>query len=98
MLETIMMPEFYQLTKQKDVKIIDVREEDEYAAGHLPTAENYPLSQLATSFVTLQKDDHYYVICHSGGRSAGACDFLASHGYQVTNVLGGTAGWLGELV
>ena len=90
------MPEFYQEAKRNKLSIIDVREVDEFAAGHVPTAKNYPLSTLAENFSELDKDQEYYVICQSGGRSAHASEFLSAHGYDVTNVLGGTSAWPGE--
>ena len=43
------------------------------------------------------KNQPYYLICQMGSRSAQACAFLSQQGYQVTNVLGGTSGWLGQL-
>lgn len=91
------MPEFYQEAKRHQLPIIDVREIDEFEAGHIPNAKNVPLSTLAENFETLDKDQAYYVICQAGGRSARACDFLSKQGYDVTNVLGGTSAWPGEM-
>lgn len=90
------MPEFYQDAKRNVLPIIDVREVDEYEAGHIPNATNLPLSTLAENFETLNKDQHYFVVCQAGGRSARACEFLSGQGFDVTNVLGGTSAWPGE--
>ena len=84
MYNTIGMPEFYQEAKRKKLPIIDVREEMEYQLGHVPQAINLPLSTLTENY-------------QMGSRSAQACAFLSQQGYQVTNVLGGTSGWLGQL-
>lgn len=98
MYSSILMPEFYQLTKQTELNILDVREVDEYENGHVPDSKNYPLSQLNQQFIDLDSSQSYHVICQSGGRSAMACEFLAEQGFNVTNVMGGTAAWMGELV
>ncbi|MGM0124771.1 hypothetical protein IGI37_002165 [Enterococcus sp. AZ194] len=98
MFKTISMPEFYQLSKQNQLNVIDVREADEYVVEHLSNATNYPLSQLNCQFKQLDKRQTYYLICQSGSRSMTACQFLSSQGYEVTNVLGGISSWLGELV
>ena len=44
------------------------------------------------------KDENYYVMCLSGARSTAACQYLASKGYKVTNVMGGISAWRGEVV
>lgn len=91
------MPEFYQEAKRKQLPIIDVREIDEFEAGHVPNAKNYPLSTLADNFSELDPEQEYYLICQAGGRSARAAEFLSEQGYDVTNILGGTSAWPGEM-
>lgn len=98
MYQTKMIDEFEQLQKKQPLAIIDVREEEEYASGHISEAISLPLSQIQERVDLLDKEQAYYVICHSGGRSQMACEFLAAKGYQVTNVLGGMSAWKGELV
>ncbi|MFC3927471.1 rhodanese-like domain-containing protein [Streptococcus caprae] len=73
-----------------EVPLIDVREVDEYEAGHVPGAVNFPLSQLEQTYAQLDKGTAYHVICQMGGRSAKAVAFLEEKGYDVTNVVGGT--------
>lgn len=75
-------------------RLIDVRESDEYASGHVPGAENWPLSELPERFEALGKDEALLLICQSGGRSSRACDFLDQHGHSVNNVSGGTMAWV----
>ncbi|CAM3938711.1 rhodanese-like domain-containing protein [Catellicoccus marimammalium] len=70
-------------------KIIDVREIEEYEEGHMPQAMNYPLSEINDWATTLDKNEHYYLICRSGYRSHNAGLFLEEKGYEVTNLLGG---------
>lgn len=98
MYQTRGMDEFKQLHKKQTVKIIDVREEEEYIRGHISKAIHLPLSQIQERLALLDKEQEYYVICQSGGRSQIACEFLASQGYQVINVLGGMSAWQGEIV
>lgn len=75
--------------------LIDVREVDEYAAGHLPGAINVPLSDLQNRVDEIPKDTPVVLVCRSGGRSARAGEFLAAQGWDnLTNLLGGTVGWV----
>ncbi|OYN88585.1 rhodanese-like domain-containing protein [Parenemella sanctibonifatiensis] len=77
-----------------DAVVLDVREDDEWAAGHAPTAVHIPLSQLPDRIAEIpQVDGELPVICRSGGRSARAAQFLAQQGIPATNVLGGMQGW-----
>lgn len=81
----------------KQISIIDVREVDEFAEGHVPGAINIPLSQLESRYQELEKGTHHYIICRSGRRSLDACSFLNKKGYDTTNVEGGTLAWTDEL-
>ena len=97
MYKSVGMPEFYQEAKKKQLPIVDVRETDEYARGHIPGAVNFPLSDLGSDFTKLDKNTDYYLVCQSGGRSAMAAEFLSDQGFIVTNVMGGTGSWMGPL-
>lgn len=97
MYKSVGMPEFYQEAKRKQLPIVDVREKDEYARGHIPGAVNFPLSDLGSDFTKLDKNTDYYLVCQSGGRSAMAAEFLSDQGFNVTNVMGGTGSWMGPL-
>ena len=85
----ITFDDFYQIYQKESLSVLDVREVEEFEALHLEGARNFPLSQLADTYVQLDKDQLYYVICKSGMRSARACQFLAEQGYEVINVQGG---------
>lgn len=84
----------------KGKTVIDVREMDEYEAGHVPGAVNLPLSVLAERAGEIPTSGTVYMICRSGGRSAQACDHLTSlnthGGAEFVNVGGGTLGWIAE--
>ena len=97
MIKAISMDEFTQKEKREPLEILDVREVDEFAQGHIKTAQNLPLSELTEQISDLGKDKNYYVICHSGARSQMASEFLSQQGFQVTNVLGGMSAWRGEI-
>ncbi|MFJ5831451.1 rhodanese-like domain-containing protein [Streptomyces sp. NPDC093089] len=73
--------------------VIDVREPDEYVAGHVPGVHSAPLSALGSVLDGLPADRPVYVICASGNRSLWAAEQLAAHGVDATSVAGGTAGW-----
>jgi rhodanese-related sulfurtransferase len=97
MYNSIGINEFEQLTKRKQLSILDVREVDEFQRGHIPTAENLPLSQLGSGELSLKKEETYYVICQAGARSKRACQLLGET-YHVTNVMGGMSAWRGDTV
>lgn len=92
----ISMQEFENIYQnEKGVKILDVREVDEYAAGHVPEADNLPLSELGSKPLNLNKDDHYYVICAAGGRAQRASSYLNQQGYNTTYLTSGMNYWKG---
>ncbi len=73
--------------------LLDVREDDEWAAGHVPGATHIPLGQLGARTGELPQDEAIYVICRSGMRSARAAQALNGAGWQAVNVAGGMQDW-----
>jgi len=73
------------------VLLIDVREPNEWAAGHAPGAYHRPLGELDPA--KLPAADAIYVICQSGGRSARATRLLTDVGIDAHNVTGGMTAW-----
>jgi rhodanese-related sulfurtransferase len=73
--------------------VIDVREPDEFAAGHVAGARSVPLSQVADRVTELSKNQPVFVICASGGRSLNAAKHLGRAGVDARSVTGGTGGW-----
>jgi rhodanese-related sulfurtransferase len=73
--------------------VVDVREPDEYTAGHVPGAVNIPLGVLPVRTGELPKNGRVFVVCASGGRSAQGAQLLSSAGLDAVNVLGGTGAW-----
>lgn len=81
-------------TTQK-VRVIDVRQMNEIAAGTVPRAEAVPLHTLPIKFNELNRDEKLVFICRSGARSAQACMFLQQQGFEnVFNLRGGMIGWV----
>lgn len=79
----------------KGSRVVDVRESDEYQAGHIPGAIHVPLATVPENTDVFKSDQTVFIVCRSGGRSMQACEFL--HENEVTNVVnveGGTMGWI----
>jgi rhodanese-related sulfurtransferase len=74
--------------------LIDVREDDEYAAARVPGAVHIPLGEVAERADEVPRDETVFVICARGGRSAKAVEHLRSLGVDAINVAGGTLGWI----
>jgi rhodanese-related sulfurtransferase len=74
--------------------VIDVRQPDEYDAGHVPGAHLIPLGEVAARLGEVPTDGTVYVICQTGSRSARATDFLRRQGIDAQNVAGGTKAWI----
>nr|WP_204842909.1 rhodanese-like domain-containing protein [Saccharothrix algeriensis] len=73
--------------------LLDVREADEWAAGHAPGALHVPMSELAQRLEELPGDSEFYVVCRAGGRSARVTQYLNANGWDATNVDGGMQVW-----
>jgi rhodanese-related sulfurtransferase len=84
------------LINKQDAVIVDVREPNEYAAGHMLGARNIPLAQLEARVGDLakHKDKPVIVHCASGQKASGALAILKKHGFtHVVNLSGGFAAW-----
>ncbi len=80
---------------QQGAVIVDVREPDEWNAGHIQGATLIPLGQLADRASELPKDQPIYVVCRSGNRSATGRDTLLNAGFtSVTSMAGGMNQWV----
>ncbi len=77
------------------VKLIDVRNPTEASRGAIPGAQNLPLHTLPIHADGLPGDETVVFYCQSGGRSAQACAFMASRGFDnVKNLRGGILAWV----
>jgi rhodanese-related sulfurtransferase/TusA-related sulfurtransferase len=76
--------------------ILDVREEPEFAAGHIPGAVHVPIEQIEERIQALDPALQYAVVCRSARRSDYACQIMSNHGFAtVYNVVPGMSGWTG---
>jgi rhodanese-related sulfurtransferase len=87
------LPEVAAAGVPDGVWLLDVREDDEWAAGHAPGARHIPLGQLGARTAEIPQDEAVYVICRSGGRSGRAAQALAGAGWEAINVAGGMQDW-----
>ena len=77
--------------------VLDVREPDEWVAGHVPGAALIPLGELAARVAEVPRDRDVVVVCRSGNRSAQGRDILLGAGYtSVTSMAGGMNDWAGS--
>jgi molybdopterin/thiamine biosynthesis adenylyltransferase/rhodanese-related sulfurtransferase len=80
------------------VKIIDVREPDEYQIAHINGIPLFPLSTLQQRFTELDPNQQYYIHCKSGVRSLRALQFLREQGFKyLKSVKGGISAWADEI-
>ena len=79
---------------QSGAPLIDVREIDEYLAGHVPGAILVPLASVPSTLDAFPTDQRAFVICRSGARSRRACEYLVAQGLDAVNVAGGTLAWI----
>ena len=73
-------------------RIVDVREPDEWTAGHIGHASLVPLATVPGNLEAFDGEPTY-VVCRSGARSGRACDFLRGQGRTAVNVTGGMIAW-----
>jgi rhodanese-related sulfurtransferase len=80
------------------LNIIDVRENEEVAAGKIPGAVHIRLSEIPERLNEIDPNVETILVCRSGNRSAMACEYLMDQGYtKVKNLLGGMNAWDGEV-
>lgn len=82
----------------EELNIIDVREDDEVAAGMIPGAKHIPLGEVAERVGELDAEKEYHMVCRAGRRSEMACSILESHDINTINVEGGMTAWNGETI
>lgn len=79
-------------------QLIDVREPNEFEAGHILGARNIPLSQLKMRLKEIRPDKPVYLYCQSGTRSGRAAQLLYKKGYKdLSHLQGGFKKWSGKI-
>jgi sulfur-carrier protein adenylyltransferase/sulfurtransferase len=80
------------------IRVIDVREPDEYEISHIKGVPQIPLSVLGQRFTELDPNQQLYIHCKSGVRSMKALNFLREQGFKyVKSVKGGILAWAEEV-
>jgi rhodanese-related sulfurtransferase len=82
-----------RVDQEKNLYILDVRQPDEFAAGHIAGAKLIPLNELNSRINELPKEKPILCVCRSGSRSGMATSQLSRAGYDVVNLKGGMIGW-----
>ncbi|SNX56708.1 rhodanese-related sulfurtransferase [Streptomyces sp. TLI_55] len=86
--------EAHRLLRDAGAVLIDVRETDEFRAGHVPGARHVPLSRIVTA--DLPDTGPLVLICRSGTRSQRAAALLAARGVPAVDVRGGMRDWAAQ--
>lgn len=73
--------------------LLDVREQNEWDAGHAPAAQHLPMGLLQTEWTSLPRDRRIVVVCRSGRRSAAVTEALVGAGLDAVNLAGGMQAW-----
>lgn len=73
--------------------LLDVREDDEWEAGHAPEAVHVAMGQVAERSDEIPKEGTVVCVCRVGGRSGSVAGALAGSGYDVRNIDGGMLAW-----
>lgn len=82
------------LQGRDDVVLLDVREQHEYDAGHIPGVVHIPMGEVASRLAEIPTDKTVIVTCRSGNRSGQITSLLQQKGYtNVHNMRGGILAW-----
>jgi rhodanese-related sulfurtransferase len=94
----IMPDEVEKLVGNPNYELVDVRTVGEYMSGHVKGTKLISLDQLEVRHEEIDKSKTVVLICQAGARSAMACDYLVSRGFDnVLNMAGGMNYWEGEV-
>jgi rhodanese-related sulfurtransferase len=73
--------------------VIDVREPDEWSAGHAPGAVFIPMGQVEARLDEVPREATAVIVCRSGARSNTVTQFLNLQGFKAVNMAGGMNAW-----
>ena len=89
LVKTVTWRQVEDLKKEKEICVLDVRTNEEYARGAYEDAIHIPLDDLRNRLDELDENKEYLVYCRTGLRSYIACRILMQNGYRVQNITGG---------
>lgn len=81
--------------RRDELVFLDVREDDEWEAGHIEGSLHIPMGELSARQDEVPRDQPVAVVCRSGNRSAAVTEALVRAGYDAQNLVGGVAEWKG---
>ncbi|MFI7615516.1 rhodanese-like domain-containing protein [Nonomuraea terrae] len=87
------VPEIEANALPDDAYLLDVREQEEWLAGHAPQAVHIPMTQIQGRLDEVPADRTVYVVCRVGGRSMQVAAWLNQLGRDAVNVAGGMQSW-----
>jgi rhodanese-related sulfurtransferase len=88
------LPEITLAELSDDAVLIDVREGEEWDAGHAPDAHHVPMMQIPTRIDEVPRERSVVIVCRVGARSAQVVAYLLNQGYErVANLDGGMIAW-----
>jgi rhodanese-related sulfurtransferase len=82
-----------RLNAKPEPFLLDVRQPEEYRAGHIAGATLIPLGELAGKVTQLPGDREIICVCRSGNRSHSATHQLQAAGFKAVNLQGGMLAW-----
>ncbi|MHB8629112.1 MAG: rhodanese-like domain-containing protein [Aggregatilineales bacterium] len=82
-----------RIDDKQPLVILDVRQPDEFQAGHIAGAKLIPLNELRSRMSELSMDTEILCVCRSGSRSGAAVGQLNSAGFNAINLRGGMMSW-----
>lgn len=81
--------------RRDELLFLDVREDDEWQAGHIEGSLHIPMGELAARQEELPQETTIVAVCRTGRRSAAVTEALVRAGYDAHNLVGGVAEWNG---
>lgn len=79
---------------KESLRMIDVREQHEWHAGHVEGSEHIPMQELPDHLARIERDRPLVAICRSGIRSAHVVAFMRQQGFDIENLDGGLKAWV----
>ena len=87
-----------RLEAGETLNLIDVRQPEEVAEGHIKGITHIPLGELPGRIGELDHSKEYIMVCRSSARSGQATEYLTANGFNAVNMAGGMLAWPGETV